>query len=164
VEDTAYKLVYDASTAGMDLGLILRLLFGAVFGTALIVYAARKRSMATLAIATVGTCGLVLMGGIAIANTNYQRWRCKHWLRTGDYSVVEGAVSQFHPMPYSGHDSERFTVEGVSFKYSDYDQSQGGFNNTSSHGGPIREGKRVRIAYREGRILKLWVEKTGGNE
>jgi len=38
----------------------------------------------------------------------------------GDYSIAEGAVANFHPMPYSGHQNETFSVSGVEFSYSDY--------------------------------------------
>jgi hypothetical protein len=73
---------------------------------------------------------------------------------------VEGIVDSFHPMPYGGHDTERFTVDGVHFSYSDY-IIDAGFNRTSSHGGPIRAGLRVRIHYSgdssRARILKLEV-------
>jgi hypothetical protein len=74
----------------------------------------------------------------------------------GKYSTVEGAVSNFHPMPYSGHESEVFSVNGVQFSYSDYVVSPC-FNNTASHGGPVREGLRVRIAYSGDCILKIEV-------
>jgi len=68
--------------------------------------------------------------------------------------MVEGVVTNFHPMPYSGHANESFMVNGVQFEYSDYDVTAG-FNNTASHGGPIREGLVVRIWHSKGRILRL---------
>ncbi len=79
-------------------------------------------------------------------------------MQDGSVGVVEGPVENFHPMPYGGHDSERFTVKGVRFAYSDYVVSPG-FNQTSSHGGPIREGLPVRIHFDrvDNAILKLEV-------
>src|SRR5262249_10246926 len=71
--------------------------------------------------------------------------------------IVEGTVEQFHPMPYHGHSLESFTVNGVRFEYSDFDDSKPGFNHTKSHGGPIHAGMRVRIHYREGSILQIQV-------
>jgi hypothetical protein len=71
---------------------------------------------------------------------------CRRALEKGDYSVVEGAVSDFKPMPYEGHAEEQFRVNEVHFSYSDYEDSPG-FNRTASHGGPIREGMTVRITY-----------------
>lgn len=67
-------------------------------------------------------------------------------LRTGQYIVVEGPVEHFVPMPYQGHASESFNVQGVGFSYSTYEITSC-FNHTTSHGGPIHEGLQVRIAY-----------------
>ena len=78
-------------------------------------------------------------------------------LRNGDSKIVEGPVEQFHPMPYHGHSLESFTVSGVRFEYSDFDDSKPGFNHTESHGGPIHAGMRVRIHHREGSILQIEV-------
>jgi len=74
--------------------------------------------------------------------------------RTGRYSVVEGPVEDFQPMPYEGHQDECFRVKDARFCYSDYGE-QAGFNQSASHGGPIREGLPVRVAYFDGRILRL---------
>ena len=50
------------------------------------------------------------------------------------YRVVAGPVTDFVPMPYTGHQLETFVV-GRKFAYSDYVLT-GCFNNTASHGGP----------------------------
>lgn len=71
-----------------------------------------------------------------------------HAYRTGKYSVVEGIVEDFHPMPYEGHQNECFRVGDEKFCYSDYDVSPA-FNQSASHGGPIRAALPVRIAYYE---------------
>jgi hypothetical protein len=60
--------------------------------------------------------------------------------------VVEGVVTDFKPMPAAGHAMESFCVSGVCFRYSDYVVTAG-FNQTSSHGGPIRDGLPVRVTY-----------------
>jgi hypothetical protein len=36
----------------------------------------------------------------------------------------------------------------VPFKYSDFDLTNPGFRNTTSHGGPIKDGLPVRIWYK----------------
>ena len=72
--------------------------------------------------------------------------RTKNAVRSAAAQTVEGRVTNFHPMPYEGHDMERFSVEGVHFAYSDYVLT-GGFNKTSSHGGPLHDGAYVRIGY-----------------
>lgn len=80
----------------------------------------------------------------------------KSALEHGDCQTIAGRVEHFHPMPASGHDMEQFDVAGVSFSYSDY-VITAGFNNSASHGGPIREGLPVRICHRDGEILRLEV-------
>jgi hypothetical protein len=72
--------------------------------------------------------------------------------------VVEGIVTKFSPMPASGHAMERFCVSGTCFEYSDFTVTAG-FNNTASHGGPIREGLQVRVTHVGNSILKLEVAK-----
>jgi hypothetical protein len=87
-------------------------------------------------------------------------------MRDGTASVVVGKVEDFHPMPWGGHDTERFRVGNVHFAYSDY-AITGGFRNTSSHGGPVKADLWVRIHYtgllRDATILKLevWDGSTG---
>jgi hypothetical protein len=75
-------------------------------------------------------------------------------LRDHRYSVVEGPVTDFVPMPYSGHAQESFAVGGRKFSYSDYILT-GCFNNAASHGGPIRPGVVVRISYTGNCIVRV---------
>ncbi|MEM7664503.1 MAG: hypothetical protein AAF250_01480 [Pseudomonadota bacterium] len=78
-------------------------------------------------------------------------------LEDGDCEIVEGKVQNFNPMPKEGHSKESFVVDGTRFQYSDYVLSAG-FNNTASHGGPIREGLQVRICHKHGDILRLEID------
>jgi hypothetical protein len=96
--------------------------------------------------------GLGSLVVVIYAFTDY--YKCRNVLLSGQAKVVEGRVERFVPMPYGGHDFEQFSVGGVSFAYSDFVLACG-FRNTSSHGGPIREGIDVRIHYVDGDILKL---------
>jgi hypothetical protein len=75
---------------------------------------------------------------------------------TGRVKVVEGTVTNFKPMPVTGHAMERFCVRDACFEYSDY-VITGGFNNTTSQGGPIKEGLPVRVMYVRNAIVKLEV-------
>lgn len=83
-------------------------------------------------------------------------------VRTVKPTVVSGIVRDFSPMPFEGHAYEQFCVDTTCFHYSDYEKT-GGFNHTSSHGGPIREGLPVRVTYaassRQNVILKLEIQK-----
>lgn len=72
------------------------------------------------------------------------------------YSMVEGPVTNFVPMPYSGHANESFVVGGKKFTYSDYILT-GCFNNATSHGGPIKAGLTVRVSYVGNCIVRLEV-------
>jgi hypothetical protein len=76
--------------------------------------------------------------------------------RHGQFSVVEGYVTNFRPMPYEGHQDECFSVQSETFCYSDYALTAG-FNNSASHGGPVREGLPVRISYVGRTIVRLEV-------
>ncbi|WP_295450449.1 hypothetical protein [uncultured Thiodictyon sp.] len=78
--------------------------------------------------------------------------------RLHQVSIVEGLVTNFKPMPLTGHAMERFCVSDVCFEYSDY-VVVAGFNTTTSHGGPIGEGLPVRISYVGNAIVKLGVAK-----
>ncbi len=77
-------------------------------------------------------------------------------LESGQYSVVEGPVTDFVPMPREGHALESFSVGGTRFSYSDFTVTPG-FHNSASHGGPIREGLYIRIAHVGNLILRLEV-------
>jgi hypothetical protein len=85
---------------------------------------------------------------LAFASTYSSYRNCRDAYQTGRYSVVEGFVEDFQPMPYTGHQLECFKVQKDRFCYSDYVVSPA-FNQSATHGGPIRAGLPVRIAYYE---------------
>jgi hypothetical protein len=94
--------------------------------------------------------GLLLMCfGIIDAWTAY-----RDNTRQIDPRVTEGPITYFKPMPAVGHAMETFCVRTQCFSYSDYILTRG-FNKTSSHGGPIALGRRVRVTYVGNTILKL---------
>ena len=93
---------------------------------------------------------------IVSATTGVGSYRAYWALGSGNYQTVEGKVSNFVPAPFEGHRDESFDVNGIHFAYSDY-VIISGFHQTASHGGPIRRGLPVRIAYRDGEIIKLEV-------
>lgn len=98
----------------------------------------------------------LLWTAVSFLGTFGQYWSLKRAEEAGNYRVVEGLVQNFQPMPYGGHAMERFQVQGVWFSYSDY-VVVASFNNTASHGGPIRAGLPVRISYIGNSIIKLEV-------
>jgi len=86
---------------------------------------------------------LLVFGG---TYTKYLEYR--HAYQNGQYSMVEGLVEDFSPMPYEGHKEECFRVSQRQFCYSDYNATPA-FHQSESHGGPIRANIPVRIAYLE---------------
>jgi len=98
----------------------------------------------------------LLWTAIAFTTTYLQYWMITSALNEGRYSIVEGRVINFVPMPYEGHADESFSVGSQRFTYSDYEVTSG-FHNSASHGGPIREGLYVRVTYVGNLILRLEV-------
>jgi hypothetical protein len=88
----------------------------------------------------------ILWTALAFFGTYSEYLRHASLVRANGCRVVEGTVEHFVPMAYAGHVEESFSVSGVPFKYSDFGITDG-FNNTSSHGGPINNGSYVRICY-----------------
>jgi len=105
----------------------------------------------------------VLWTVIVFAGTYSRHFRHESLVQTNTCRVVEGAVEHFTPMPYQGHPVESFSVSGISFRYSDFVVT-GGFNNTSSHGGPVNGNSYVRICYdpTDGAILRLEIQDFKG--
>lgn len=98
-----------------------------------------------------------LWSGVTFISTFRDYLALRLAYRHSQFSVVEGRVTDFHPMPYEGHQDECFSVQPKTFCYSDYAVTAG-FNNSASHGGPIREGLPVRISYVGKTIVRLEVE------
>jgi hypothetical protein len=99
----------------------------------------------------------VLWTVIAFSTTYSQHLRQTSLAQENRCSVVEGPVEHFVPMPYGGHAVESFAVKGIPFSYSDFIIT-GGFNNASSHGGPIDDKSYVRICYDPSRNVILRLE------
>ena len=99
-----------------------------------------------------------------MAVTFTSAWRdysaLRNALKEGNVAVVEGRVENFASIP---HKTERFSVCGASFSYSNY-LVTAGFNNTNSYGGPIREGMWVRIAHSGNSIARLEIVRQGASE
>lgn len=72
------------------------------------------------------------------------------------YSVTEGVVSDFIPMPPGGHSTERFVVNGVRFEYGS------GWGSTTFNSewnkGFIHNGVEARITYVGKEIIKVEVK------
>ena len=103
--------------------------------------------------------GFAIFWTVSVFCFTFGGWiQARDSVASGRAHYVEGPVENFVPMPYRGHAAESFTVEGIPFHYSDYEVTAG-FNNSSSHGGPVRQGLPVRIWYTGNTIVKLEVPK-----
>lgn len=117
-----------------------------------------------LIVSIVIVCVVFAGGFILLGSSLVHRSECKRWAQTGNYQVVEGPVENFDREEHHGNKGgnytiETFSVQGVNFRCkSGNDAFNGGYRGTN---GPIGPGVPVKIAYREGQILKLWVASGG---
>jgi hypothetical protein len=143
------EVLFDVTTKGISYGpllagivfVILDVLFKKIFPSA------QRRSI------TLFTC---LACVVVIAITMFQISSLEYYkkqLAKQRCSIIEGVVTNFRPMPYSGHSHESFVINGVRFTYSDYTITTA-FKNTSSHGGPIKPGMHLRVYYTDSREFK----------
>ncbi|SRR6266568_2175050 len=99
------------------------------------------------------------IGAVLAAFITFSEYRlCSTPIGGPDVAVVQGTVRDFSPMPPTGHALERFAVDGVSFGFSGIGESCT-FNQAAVFGGPLWEGRTVRVFYKHGRILRLDVGK-----
>lgn len=79
-----------------------------------------------------------------------------------ELKTVEGTVENYSQESKEGHGYEEFTVQGVEFHYSHFEEGRSGYNQTSRYGGVIKPNLYVRISYRydfdRNAILKLETE------
>jgi hypothetical protein len=164
-----YDTVFDIASAGY--GSWSFPAFGLIFvaiGSVLVAFALRRRALpfpwwstrptASKVFAFFFLSFAVFWTAAAFLSTSREYSRLSTANTSGHVRVAEGLVTNFKPMPVTGHAMERFCVSGACFEYSDYVVTPG-FNRTSSHGGPIREGLPVRVTYVGNSILKLEVGK-----
>lgn len=153
-ERVVYSIAYVVTRQGIDLKLLavpLVLISIALLAVRLS-RGPRMKSIAWIIVILGGFLSLLLL--LTVAGSYLENsWRYTR----GHFETVEGTVGKFHPMPYRGHDEESFSVNGVDFSYSDFVGTSSCFKQTASHGGPIRDGLRVRIAYVDNCILRLEV-------
>jgi len=140
---TQYASLSTFQSAMRAIGIIV-VVAGLLVLSLLISHRIRKSLVGVVGLAFVGISLVVL--GITVARQRYQTDDALKAFQTGQYSMVEGPVEHFDPMPFEGHKAECFSVQETRFCYSDYVLTPG-FRNTASHGGPIRSGLLVRIAY-----------------
>jgi hypothetical protein len=158
-----YDVVYDLIEAGYKLWRLPAIFAGAALFILIDLYLIRVIPSRKITRISKGLRYFGLAICVVISLQSFIRSYCdylelKNSLTNGSAIVIEGLVENFVPMPYAGHSYESFTVSGHKFEYSDYHKT-GAFNNTKSHGGPIRQGIYVRITALGNRIVRLEVAK-----
>lgn len=152
-----YEVVFDVGAAGYRHAWVpaVGVLFVAIaLGLLVVSWRWRDRAVAWFALALLIGAGLWTWSAREATRGDYEVLAAA--LRSGGVAVVEGRVEHFVPMPATGHALEHFCVGSQCFSYSDYVLTAG-FNRTASHGGPIREGLRVRVTYLGNQIARLEV-------
>jgi hypothetical protein len=66
-----------------------------------------------------------------------------------ELKIVEGTVNDYSAEAKDGHGNEEFTVKGILFHYSHFEEGRSGYNNTYWYGGVIRKNLYVKITYYE---------------
>ena len=100
-------------------------------------------------IAGIGGPLLVIFGIGAMYSGVNEANLYKDLLDNGKVYVIEGLVENYHCPPKSGHDTERFDINGEHFEYSYY-EIRNGYHKPASNGGVItKDGQHLIIKYIE---------------
>lgn len=133
-----------------------------IFGALFVVIGCAVRTSGDKDSATKGTLfqavGAVgFLGALVFFVSTYWDYRsARKAFETHSYSVSEGVVSDFIPMPPGGHSTESFEVNGFRFKYGSGWGST--MFNSEWNKGFIHDGVEARITYLGKDIIKVEVK------
>jgi hypothetical protein len=100
--------------------------------------------------------GIGVLGALGFFIAAYSTYHdVRKVLTDHDYSIVEGVVTDFIPMPAGGHADESFRINGVDFSYGSGWGST--VFNSEWNKGAIHNGVQARISYRGSEILRIEV-------
>ena len=160
-----YTTVYDVSNESMKLFWLLPVPFILIIGGIMTFQIINRKKGWVKEILKLSFMLLFVLGwGVIVGIHEISSYKeVQKIIAERNYQIVEGIIENFDPMPYSGHKNESFTVNNIKFEYSDFNETFYGFNNTKSHGGPIRGNRqKVKIIYynRNGKnyIFKLLIK------
>jgi hypothetical protein len=159
MDENEYIVVYDILRDGIGiapLAVFLGMFAGFVFGVVFLLALRQQRKPVGCMILWLTFWAIVSI--IGVKNVLGQHLLCVEWARKGAFDVTEGPVSQFAPHTLTKR-RETFVVNGITFSYSDAALADGGFRYSFGPDGDLRVGTQVRVAHREGRILKLEIRK-----
>lgn len=107
---------------------------------------------------------LVAVGSIVVAGTTYplarDQWLCREWLEAGEFQTAAGDVTALR-REAGKYPPYHFRVGGTDFSYRPINATVGGFQGEftapGSERSKFRDGLPVRVAHRDGRILRIEV-------
>lgn len=94
-------------------------------------------------------CSFLIAGVVAFFSLN--NWFttskiCADLLKNNECEIVEGYVENFSTPTATGHDSESFSINGITFDYADFNNV--GYSEMKAHGGVIHgNGQYLKISY-----------------
>ena len=168
---TLYDVADDSAFAGREAGLVFLLV--AVGWTALwlLIHWLIRRTRPAAVDGRWNWLGGLVVGvvliavGVAVVVTDtypaylVQR-QCREWVKAGDYQTAEGPVTDFR-VENGKSPPRHFQVAGLPFTYRMSTNDGGGFRGTFTAPGAedrrLANGLQVRIAHRDGRILRIEV-------
>lgn len=135
-----FKIIFPA------VGIIPIVLIVASIGA--FVYEVRKEKKNKLTLILV-TCSFLITGIVTFFSLN--NWFvtskiCGDYLKNNECKIVEGYVENFSTPTATGHDSESFSINEITFNYTDFDNV--GYSEIKAHGGVIHgNGQYLKISY-----------------
>ena len=154
----AYRTVFDVAQVGFQWWIpLLIFIFAAMFaGIGWAIRTSSDRGSVTkgLMFQLVGGAG-VLLAFVFLVSMYVEYYNGRKALATHTYSVAEGEVTDFVPMPPGGHAIESFAVNGTHFEYGS------GWGSTTFNSewnkGFIHNGVQARISYVGKDIIRVEV-------
>ncbi len=148
-----FHTVFEASWS--DLPWVMTLIGPGILILAYVVarYSPKPHAKAVAGLALIiGTFWTIFMGTLF-----FQSAKVVSDFHSGQAQTLEGDVTDFRPMPATGHTTEQFTLNGNRFAYSNLEFHGPCFDRTVTVGGPMKNGLQVRLARVGNCIVKLEV-------
>jgi hypothetical protein len=146
-----YKTIFEIGFSTFPWGGLLHPVFFILFGLLLFRFGRRKQFYQVVGGIGAAFATFFLLLGLTPVPKFIE---LRHTYKSGNSSVVEGVVENFHPAPVLGIAEESFSVHGVDFSYNALDSTPC-FHDAPIHKGPIRAALSVRIYYKDGCIQRL---------
>ena len=153
-----YRTVFDVAQNGVQWWPLFGLTFGALFaviGLALRTSGDKDSPVKATLLQLIGA--VCILFALAFFASTFNEYRnARKAFATHNYSISEGVVSDFVPMPPGGHSIESFAVNGVHFEYGS------GWGSTTFNSewnrGFIHDGVQARITYVGKDIIRVEIE------